>query len=129
MSTRGGKRPGAGRPKGSRNKKTLDQENMILRAQGVASLAIDVLTEIAEHGESEAARITAAVNLLDRAYGKPVRMEIVAEKPVDGLDLLIQNINRTGVGRYPIVSDVKMVDDDVDVPTPVASRRKIPGTS
>lgn len=128
MSTRGGKRPGAGRPKGSRNKKTLDQENMILRAQGVASLAIDVLTEIAEHGESEPARIAAATHLLDRAYGKPVRMEVIAEEPVDRLGQFIQEINRTGVGRYPIVADVTKVDDDL-WDSPAASLKKTPETS
>ena len=124
MSTRGGKRPGAGRPKGSRNRKTLDQQNMILRAQGAASLAVDVLTEIAEHGESETARIAAAVHLLDRAYGKPVKMEIVVEKPVDRLAQLLQEINQSGRGRYPIVEDVSKVEDDGDLWRPPAATPK-----
>ena len=77
MSGRGGKRPGAGRPKGSRKKTTaLDQQNMILNAQKYSHIALDTLAEIAEHGESEAARIAASVHLLDRAFGKPIRMQI-----------------------------------------------------
>jgi hypothetical protein len=35
--------------------------------------AIGVLREIAEHGESEAARVAAANSLLDRAHGKPAQ--------------------------------------------------------
>jgi hypothetical protein len=42
-----------------------------------AEMAIITLVEICERGESESARIAAAVALLDRAWGKPtVAMEV-----------------------------------------------------
>jgi hypothetical protein len=67
-SGRGGKRPGAGRPKGSVNKATAD----IREAASVYSdQALKVLVQIATSGESEAARVSAANAILDRAHGKP----------------------------------------------------------
>lgn len=39
-------------------------------------VAINALVQIAREGESEAARVSAAVAILDRAYGKP-------QQPVD----------------------------------------------
>ncbi|MFC3614768.1 hypothetical protein ACFORG_13425 [Lutimaribacter marinistellae] len=69
---RGGKRPGAGRPKGSGAKASrLDRQNMILKLREHGELALDVLVEIAQHGESESARISASTQILDRAYGRP----------------------------------------------------------
>lgn len=72
MSNRGGKRPGAGRPKGSGNKASkLDRENMILEARSYGHIALEALKDIAENSTSDTARISAAVQLLDRAFGKP----------------------------------------------------------
>lgn len=69
---RGGKREGAGRPKGSRSAATKDQ------IAGIADLAkehtdqaLAALVEIMTGGESEAARVSAANSILDRGYGKP----------------------------------------------------------
>lgn len=42
-------------------------------ARKSAPAAIRALAKIAEKGESEAARVSAATALLDRAYGKPVQ--------------------------------------------------------
>lgn len=68
----GGSRPGAGRPKGSRDG---------VPGRAIASLselarrhtdkAIATLAYVCEFGESESARVAAANHLLDRAYGKP----------------------------------------------------------
>ena len=72
MSNRGGKRPGAGRPKGSGNKASkLDRENMILEARSYGNIALETLKDIAQNSKSDTARISAAVHLLDRAFGKP----------------------------------------------------------
>lgn len=72
MAERGGKRPGAGRKKGSRNKATDEQLGSLTKmAQSHAPLALRTLVSIAQGGESEAARVSAANAILDRGYGKP----------------------------------------------------------
>lgn len=65
---RGGKREGAGRPKGAVNKATADIREA---AQQYSSQALSVLVKVATEGESEAARVAAANAILDRAHGKP----------------------------------------------------------
>jgi len=64
----GGRRPGAGRPKGSRNKANRELRDL---ARTYTQDALDTLAHIAQKGESEAARVQASVALLDRAWGKP----------------------------------------------------------
>lgn len=64
----GGKREGAGRPKGSRNKVTADIKEI---AQGFGEEAITHLVEIARDGDApHAARVAAVREILDRGYGK-----------------------------------------------------------
>ena len=71
---RGGMREGAGRPKGSRSAATRqEQERISDLAKQHSDTALKALTSIAENGVSEAARVSAANSLLDRAYGKPVQ--------------------------------------------------------
>ena len=73
-SQRGGRRPGAGRPKGSKNAATKEADATIgelARQHGADALA--ALVEIATGGTSEAARVSAANALLDRGYGKPTQ--------------------------------------------------------
>lgn len=67
QSKRGGKRPGSGRPKGARNKVTAEIREL---AQPYAPEAITTLTRIMRRGESDAARVAAAKEILDRAFGK-----------------------------------------------------------
>lgn len=50
-----------------------------------ADAALKTLANIASDGESEAARVTAAVAILDRAFGKPVQSHELTGK--DGKDL------------------------------------------
>ena len=70
---RGGKREGAGRPKGAVNKATADVK---AAAQRYTSDAIETLAQIMRTSESDAARVAAADKLLDRGYGKaPQAME------------------------------------------------------
>lgn len=73
---RGGKREGAGRPKGSMNKATADVK---AAAQEYTQDALEVLAQIMKAGESETARVAAANSLLDRGHGKPKQsMEVDA---------------------------------------------------
>lgn len=69
---RGGKRPGAGRPAGSQNRDTAASRAALADlVAGHVETAIATLAQIAKTGESEAARVSAATAILDRAYGRP----------------------------------------------------------
>jgi len=64
----GGKRAGAGRPAGRRNKVTADIKEL---AQSYGEEAIKSLVEIVRDGEApHASRVAAVKELLDRGYGK-----------------------------------------------------------
>ena len=71
----GGRRPGAGRPKGSKNKASEELRDL---ARTYTKSALETLSHIAQHGESETARVQASVALLDRGWGKP-KAQIEAE--------------------------------------------------
>lgn len=69
---RGGKRPGAGRPKGSRDTATVEQKATLEElARAHTPLALQTLADVAAASESDAARVSAAQAILDRGYGKP----------------------------------------------------------
>ena len=69
---RGGKRDGAGRPAGSQNRDTAASRAALAElVAGHVETAIETLAQIAKSGESEAARVSASVAILDRAYGRP----------------------------------------------------------
>lgn len=69
---RGGKRVGAGRPKGSRDTATVEQKATLEElARSHAPLALQTLADVARGSESDAARVSAASAILDRGYGKP----------------------------------------------------------
>ncbi|MER8941343.1 hypothetical protein NKH82_17810 [Mesorhizobium sp. M0915] len=83
-SGRGGRRVGAGRPKKGTTKAshiaglaltaalaTPAPDEIDGVAQRHARLAIESLVRLLMHGGSEAAKITAAKEILDRGYGKP----------------------------------------------------------
>lgn len=64
----GGKRPGAGRPKGVPNRVTADIKAL---AQTYGPDAIDTLAKIMKNEAApEASRIAAAKELIDRGFGK-----------------------------------------------------------
>lgn len=72
MAARGGKRPGAGRPQGRKDKATIEQLATLEElAREHTPLALDTLARVCASSESDAARVSAAQALLDRAYGKP----------------------------------------------------------
>jgi hypothetical protein len=67
MSQRGGKRPGAGRPPGSKQKVTPEIKAM---AQKHCPEALEMIVQLAQNAENESTRLAAAKELLDRGYGK-----------------------------------------------------------
>ena len=79
-ANRGGKRPGAGRPPGSRNKATLAREagakTLTDLARERTEFALDALADVAGDANATAsARVSAAIALLDRAWGRPPQHE------------------------------------------------------
>jgi hypothetical protein len=70
---RGGKRPGAGRPKGALNRATIENKaNIEQLARAHTEVALRTLVEIAtKESAGESARVSAATAILDRGYGKP----------------------------------------------------------
>lgn len=72
IKSRGGRRPGAGRPLGSPNKLTRPlKELAALHTED----CIAVLVELRDHAEAEQVRLAAANALLDRGHGRP-RQEV-----------------------------------------------------
>ena len=70
---RGGYREGAGRPSGSTNKSSPEQSQRLSElAKTYTEEALETLVDVARNGRTDAARVSAANALLDRAYGKPV---------------------------------------------------------
>jgi hypothetical protein len=68
----GGKRAGAGRPVGAKNKASNTEYFGITEmAKNFGERAIKALLDIAENSESDSARVSAAVALLNRGYGRP----------------------------------------------------------
>lgn len=74
MAQRGGKRPGAGRRKGSVARATKEHKATLGElARIYTDDAMQALADVARRGESESARVAASVALLDRGFGKPVQ--------------------------------------------------------
>lgn len=89
---KGGARPGAGRPKGAPNKAS-GEIKAIARQYGPA--AIRKLARMAglvgkKPAETEAVRVTAMRDLLDRGYGKPTQGIEIA--PTEGFEVLLDRI-------------------------------------
>jgi len=78
ITSRGGRRPGAGRKPGVPNKLTADVKAL---ASEYGPEALQTLVHIMTEGESEQARIAAAKELLDRGFGKPSQQFEVNKKP------------------------------------------------
>ncbi len=93
----GGARPGSGRKRGmvSAAKLTIAEN-----AREHAGKALAALVAIAEDGEQPAAaRVSAAVHILDRAFGKPVAP--VEHDVTDGLTQLLRDVQGTA---FPVAS-------------------------
>jgi hypothetical protein len=90
MAQRGGARPGSGRKPGAVAKAKRDLAEM---AKDYAAMALKTLADIAETGESEAARVSAANSILDRGHGKPAQAVEVSGK--NGGAILFKTIYET----------------------------------
>lgn len=98
----GGYREGAGRPRGAKNKATLELKGL---AQQHAEDALKTLVEIMLSAESsDKARVAAANAILDRGFGKPhqsIDAEItgtIADITDDELDKrIIEIAKQTGI--------------------------------
>lgn len=73
---RGGKREGAGRKAGSKNKATKDIKAL---AEPYGQEAIEVLVKLMRDAENEQTRRSAAEGILDRAYGKAAQAHTHAD--------------------------------------------------
>jgi hypothetical protein len=70
--SRGGTRPGAGRPAGSQNANTAAMRAALSALlEGEVHIAVAALADIAQNGTSDAARVSAACAILDRTHGRP----------------------------------------------------------
>jgi hypothetical protein len=119
----GGARENAGRPPGSGDG-TLSAARLIPPAQKWtfaekalrhAERAIEVLAEIMEHGESEAARISAAEKILDRALGKaPQHIDTAALRHTEIVYRSVQEIRAEleARGVPAALLDYKEEDED-----------------
>lgn len=94
--SRGGRRPGAGRPAGARSRATKQAKATLSElARAHTSVALKALVDVATKSESDSAKVAAANALLDRAYGKPR-----------------QSVEHSGsVGTYDLS---KLSDDELD---------------
>ena len=80
---RGGYRSGAGRPTGSLNKSSSEHGQRLSElAKDYTHDALLTLVDVAKNGRSEAARVSAANALLDRAYGKPAVYQELEEREI-----------------------------------------------
>ncbi|PHO02094.1 hypothetical protein CSC82_20470 [Rhodobacteraceae bacterium 4F10] len=57
---------------------------MVLAARAYGDLALETLARIAREGQSESARISAATQILDRAFGKPTQAEQLENEQDEG---------------------------------------------
>lgn len=109
---RGGRRAGAGRPQGSRNKSTAAETATLSElAKEYSADALRSLHRVAVFGKREAAIVSASVAILDRAYGKPAQLEMNwGEEKEDRLAELMAEITRRG-STAPIRPERSAVDD------------------
>jgi len=98
-SKRGGRRAGAGRPKGV-PLRAKPHERVVLAdlAKQFCPEALDILCEVARDRDAPAsARVTAASTLLDRGYGRP--MQSVELSGTDGDAIKFEDVSEQEVAR------------------------------
>jgi hypothetical protein len=94
----GGKRPGAGRKPGSKDKATATQVATLSDlARAHTETAINVLVQVAQASESDAARVSAANAILDRGYGKPTQLNEHTGK--DGGPIQTEDLTENEIAR------------------------------
>lgn len=112
QSNRGGKRPGAGRPKGAVDRATAEQKATLEElARSHTETALNVLVQVAQASESDAARVSAASVILDRGYGKA--RQGLEHTGKDGEAIAIANVSDIEAARaiaFVLQSAVKKQD-------------------
>ena len=79
----GGKRKGAGRPKGSKTQKTIIREKAIAQAGADAEYALGLFTTWQQdETKSDGFRAMCAREVMDRVLGRPTQHKIVDKKRV-----------------------------------------------
>ena len=102
MAQRGGARPGAGRPKGSRNEATKAQQATISDlAKALAPQALQALKDVMLNGASEGARVAAANSILDRAYGR-VQVQEPDDTDAEARSLTIKMTSAAPIGEIRV---------------------------
>ena len=97
MASHGGARPGAGKPKGSRNRATVAQKATFAElAKALAPEALQTLADVMRNSESDNARVAASNSIIERAYGK-----VQVQEP-DDQDAKAQSLNVTVNAAAPI---------------------------
>jgi hypothetical protein len=125
---RGGRRKGAGRKPGAKDKRPRGSPVIIAPAQERRELreaarvftddALEALVKICRGGQSESARVAAANALLDRGYGRPVQTidSTVRTQPgeLTGItDAELERIAKGSSGGTPAPADGKAKPDRV----------------
>ncbi len=88
----GGKRPGAGWPKGSSNKGTPEQRRTFTELALAYSLeALETLVTVMRDGKSESARVLACSHILDRALGKAPQHADIQAKAIKHTEIIYQS--------------------------------------
>lgn len=106
MAQHGGKRAGAGRKPGRVSQAKRDLSDL---AKDHAEEALATLVDVARNADSAGARVSAAVAILDRAYGKPVMR---VEAPDEEAPSLTINIGvREAVGDVRVTKPERAAGD------------------
>ena len=84
---------------GGRPKKSMEQYDLEAAAREKAAAALDTLAQIMEHGEIERNRLSAAMAIIERGYGKPTQpIEDGRTKPLRNVfDLTDEELNEVGL--------------------------------
>lgn len=84
----GGRRAGAGRKPGSKDRATVEQRAALEElARSHTKTAIDAIVAVASDQAQGAARVSAANALLDRGYGKPFQSHEVTGKDGEAIQV------------------------------------------
>lgn len=101
----GGARPGAGRKPGTPNKVPQTIRRTVAEAAAAyTEEALETLADVMRNGRSDAARVSAAVSLLDRAHGKAGIAEGQADEEAVSLAVTISTA--------PAVADIRVTRTD-----------------
>ena len=120
---KGGRRPGAGRPPGTPNKKAYTGQamNIAKLAQDYGPDALRTLAEVMNNGDaSDAARVAAANALLDRGFGRPPQSLNVKPEVRHSIDLTKLTDEELAIMERIVAKSQIQIDDDDDEYVPPA---------